>query len=112
MSAMGTALAGRYELEKILGEGGMATVWRARDSRLDRPVAVKLMAEKISNDAEFRARFLQEARAAASFTHPNVVDVLDYGEEDGIPYMVMEFLDGEDSRSRLARDGPLEADAD
>src|ERR687885_2081985 len=102
MSAMGTALAGRYELEKIIGEGGMATVWRARDSRLDRPVAVKLMAEQMSKDPEFRARFLQEARAAASFSHPNVVDVLDYGDEDGTPYIVMELVDGEDLRTRLA----------
>src|SRR5919198_171363 len=108
MSAMARVLAGRYELEKIIGEGGMATVWRARDSRLDRPVAVKLLAEHISNDPEFRARFLQEARAAASFSHPNVVDVLDYGEEDGVPYMVMELVDGEDLRSRLKREGRLE----
>ena len=68
MNGMARVLAGRYELDKIIGEGGMATVWRARDSRLDRPVAVKLMADQMSNDAEFRARFLQEARAAASFS--------------------------------------------
>ena len=105
---MARVLAGRYELEKIIGEGGMATVWRARDSRLDRPVAVKLMAEQMSNDPEFRARFLQEARAAASFSHPNVVDVLDYGDEDGIPYMVMELVDGEDLRTRLGREGRLD----
>jgi serine/threonine-protein kinase len=109
MSAMAGVLAGRYELEKIIGEGGMATVWRATDSRLDRPVAVKILAEQISNDPEFRARFLQEARAAASFSHPNVVDVLDYGEEDGIPYMVMELVDGEDLKTRLKREGRLEA---
>src|SRR2546428_2092830 len=110
MKSMVRVLAERYELEKVIGEGGMATVWRARDSRLDRPVAVKLMADKISNDADFRARFLQEARAAASISHPNIVDVLDYGEEDGIPYMVMELVDGEDLRSRLARDGRLQPD--
>ena len=110
MNSMERVLAERYELEKIIGEGGMATVWRARDVRLDRPVAVKLMADKISNDADFRARFLQEARAAASISHPNIVDVLDYGEEDGIPYMVMELVDGEDLRSRIARDGRLQPD--
>jgi serine/threonine-protein kinase len=65
------------------------------------------MAEQMSKDPEFRARFLQEARAAASFSHPNVVDVLDYGDEDGTPYIVMELVDGEDLRTRLAREGRL-----
>ncbi len=108
---MARVLAGRYTLEKVIGEGGMATVWRARDSRLERLVAVKVMAEGISNDPEFRARFMQEARAAASFSHANLVDVLDYGEEDGTPYIVMEIVEGEDLRARLARDGKLDPGA-
>ncbi len=110
MASMARVLAGRYTLERVMGEGGMAAVWRARDSRLERPVAVKVMAERISNDPEFRARFMQEARAAASFSHPNIVDVLDYGEEDGSPYIVMELVDGEDLRSLLEREGKLEPD--
>jgi hypothetical protein len=103
-------LAGRYVLESVLGEGGMATVWRARDLRLDRLVAVKELAERFTSDPEFRARFTAEARAAASFSHPNVVDVLDYGEEDGTPYIVMELVDGEDLRTLLARDRRLDPD--
>ena len=110
MAAMTDVLAGRYTLERIVGEGGMARVWRARDSRLDRPVAVKIMSERITNDPEFRARFMQEARAAASFSHANIVDVLDYGEEDGVPYIVMELVEGDDLRALLERERKLPAD--
>ena len=88
--------AGRYRLVRPLGHGGMATVYLGRDSELDRPVAVKLLAENLAGDAAFRQRFLREARLAARLSHPNVVSVYDAGEEaDGRPYIVMEHVDGE-----------------
>jgi serine/threonine-protein kinase len=88
--------AGRYRLVRPLGPGGTATVYLGRDSELDRPVAVKLLAENLAGDPAFRQRFLREARLAARLSHPNVVSVYDAGEEaDGRPYIVMEHVDGE-----------------
>ncbi len=86
---------GRYRLERPLGHGGMATVYLARDEELHRPVAIKLLAEHLAGDANFRKRFLREARLAARLSHPNVVTVYDAGEaEDGRPYIVMELVPG------------------
>jgi serine/threonine protein kinase len=86
---------GRYRLEHPLGHGGMATVFLARDEELDRPVAVKLLAENLADDAAFRKRFLREARLAARLSHPNVVSVYDAGAtEDARPYIVMEHVEG------------------
>jgi serine/threonine protein kinase len=86
---------GRYRLERPLGHGGMATVYLARDAELDRPVAVKILAESLAADAAFRKRLLREARLAARLSHPNVVSVYDVGEtEDGRPYVVMECVEG------------------
>jgi serine/threonine-protein kinase len=88
-------LAGdRYVLERKLGNGGMASVYLARDPKLDRPVAVKLLAENIAEDRDARRRFEREARLAAKLDHPNVVKVFDVGEEDGRPFIVMEHVDG------------------
>ena len=95
---------GRYRLERPLGHGGMATVYLAHDVELDRPVAVKLLAESLAGDQAFRRRFLREARLAARLSHPNVVGVYDAGEaEDGRPYIVMEYVDGStlEGRGRL-----------
>jgi len=85
----------RYRLERPLGHGGMGTVYLAHDLELDRPVAVKLLAERLAGDGAFRKRFLREARVAARLSHPNVVGVYDAGEsEEGLPYIVMEYVDG------------------
>ena len=86
---------GRYRLERPLGHGGMATVYLAHDEELHRPVAIKLLAERLAGDADFRTRFLREARLAARLSHPNIVTVYDAGEaEDGRPYIVMEYVPG------------------
>jgi serine/threonine protein kinase len=85
---------GRYEIEHRLGHGGMATVYCARDMKLDRQVAIKLLADNFAGDPELRKRFSREARLAAKLDHPNVVQVFDVGEDDGRPYIVMEHVDG------------------
>ncbi|RSN68351.1 protein kinase domain-containing protein [Actinomadura sp. WAC 06369] len=94
----------RYRIEGLLGSGGMATVWRAHDLVLDRPVAVKVPRDGWPD--EFTRRLRREARAAAGLVHPNITGVHDYGEHRGVPYVVMELLDGETLADRLAR-GPL-----
>jgi eukaryotic-like serine/threonine-protein kinase len=98
---------GRYQLEHPLGQGGMARVHLGRDVELDRPVAVKLIAEALADDESFRARFLREARLAARLSHPNVVQIYDVGEDKGRPFIVMEYVEGETLADELARAGPL-----
>jgi serine/threonine protein kinase len=93
---------GRYRVEQPLGTGAMGTVVLARDTVLDRPVAVKVLADHLAADDAFRRRFLREARLAARLCHPNIVQVFDAGE-DGRPYLVMEYVDGETVADRLAR---------
>lgn len=91
----GSTLAdGRYVLERRLGAGGMATVWLATDTRLQRTVAVKLPTDALSADETFQARFEREARTAASVSHPNLVSVFDYGAEGDRPYLVSEYIEG------------------
>jgi serine/threonine-protein kinase len=97
----------RYVLESKIGSGGMGTVWKAQDQRLNRTVAVKLLHEGLTSDASFGERFRREARAVASLTHPNVAAVYDTGEENGTPYIVMEYVDGESLHRMLQRQGPL-----
>jgi serine/threonine-protein kinase len=97
----------RYRVERRLGGGGMATVYVGRDAELDRPVAVKLLARELAADDELRARFVREARLAARLAHPNVVTVFDSGEDDGLPYIVMELVQGESLAERLERTGRL-----
>ena len=100
---------GRYRLDRSLGHGGMATVFLARDEELDRPVAIKLLAEHLVGDSAFRDRFLREARLAARLSHPNVVSVYDVGEaEDGRPFMVMEYVPGK-TLAEVGRPTPAEA---
>src|SRR5215471_20962754 len=98
-------LGGRYELDGIVGRGGMAEVYRARDLRLDRVVAVKTLREDLARDQTFQARFWREAQSAASLNHPSIVAVYDTGEDmvDGtpVPYIVMEFVDGRTLRDLL-----------
>ncbi len=104
----GRSLAGgRYELAHELGRGGMATVVLARDTALDRSVAVKLLTNR--HDPDLRERFLREGRFAAKLSHPNVVGVYDTGEEDGTPFIVMELVDGGSLADEVRRRGPLPA---
>jgi serine/threonine protein kinase len=91
----------RYELRDRLGHGGMATVYSARDLKLDREVAIKLLADNFAGDDEVRRRFSREARLAAKLDHPNIVQVFDVGEDDGRPYIVMEQVDGGTLGDRL-----------
>ncbi len=108
-SAMiGTVLSGRYRLEAKLGSGGMSTVYLARDQTLDRQVAVKVMHREMSEQADQLERFRQEARSVAKFSHPNVVSVIDAGEDGGHPYIVFEYIEGETLKQRINRNGALE----
>src|ERR1700744_5700108 len=101
----GTKL-GPYEIESLLGAGGMGGVYRAHDSRLDRTVAIKVLPPSFSADRERLQRFSQEARAAAALNHPNILAIFDIGEDKGAPYVVSELLEGQTLRDRL-RSGPL-----
>ncbi len=98
---------GRYRVESRIAVGGMASVYRATDLRLDRPVALKIMRDQLAADADFRARFHDEARTAARLSHPNVVGVHDQGEWDGLVFLVMEFVPGRNLRAVLRDCGPL-----
>jgi eukaryotic-like serine/threonine-protein kinase len=98
-------LGGRYEVERMLGRGGMATVYLARDEALQRLVALKVLAAGLRGDDPFRDRFLREARLAARLSHPNVVRVYDVGEAGGRPYIVMEYVAGETVADLLPRRG-------
>ena len=107
MAEIGTILGGRYRLVELLGQGGMATIFRAVDTQLGRDVAIKLLRPEYLQDPDFSSRFRQEAQAAASLTHPNVVTVYDYGEDPSGPYIVMEIIDGEDLSTIIRRSGAL-----
>jgi serine/threonine-protein kinase len=104
-----TCVAGRYELVRPLGHGAMATVDLAHDVELDRPVALKRLAENLARDEELRRRFVREARLAARLAHPNVVRVFDVGEDDGRPFIAMEYVDGETLAELAERRGRLPA---
>lgn len=104
---VGQVLDERYEILAKVARGGMATVYRARDSRLGRVVAVKVMRSDLGEDDEFAAKFDREARAAATITHPAVVGIFDQGIAQGQPYIVMEFVDGETLRRLISREAPL-----
>lgn len=100
-------LNNRYELHRQIARGGMAQVYLSRDRTLDRPVAVKELASEFAVDETFVERFRREAQAAAGLTHPNVVGVYDWGEEEGTYYIVMEYVDGPSLSKVLRSDGPL-----
>ncbi|MFL5960225.1 MAG: serine/threonine-protein kinase [Gaiellaceae bacterium] len=102
-----TRIAGRYELVRPLGHGAMATVDLAHDVELDRPVALKRLAENLARDEDLRRRFLREARLAARLGHPNVVRVFDVGEDGGRPFIAMEYVEGETLAELVARRGPV-----
>jgi serine/threonine-protein kinase len=105
--------AGRYRLERRLGVGGMATVQLAFDTRLERRVAVKLLAEHLADDSAFVSRFRREALAAARLVHPNIVQVFDFGLDDSTHrnFIVMEFVDGKSCAEILREEGTLRPDA-
>ncbi|HEX3803825.1 MAG TPA: protein kinase [Solirubrobacteraceae bacterium] len=106
-SLLGTTLGGRYRLESRIGSGGMSTVYRAHDETLERFVAIKLMNREIASDSDQLERFRREARAVARLSHPNIVHVIDAGEDDGRPYIVFECIDGETLKERIRRLGRL-----
>ncbi len=88
-------IAGRYELEELVGKGGMSSVYRARDRLLERTVAIKILHEHHSREADYVERFRREARTAARVQHPNIVTVIDRGQADGRQFIVFEYVDGE-----------------
>ena len=101
----GTRL-GVYEVTAQIGEGGMGEVYKGRDTRLDRTVAIKVLHESLSSDPQFRLRFDREARAISQLTHPHVCTLYDIGEQAGTAFLVMEFLEGETLADRLSRGVP------
>ncbi|MBB1508883.1 Stk1 family PASTA domain-containing Ser/Thr kinase [Tessaracoccus sp. MC1756] len=107
---VGQVLDGRYEIVAKVARGGMATVYRARDRRLSRVVAVKVMRSDLGEDDEFAAKFDREARSAAVLSHPSVVSIFDQGSSQGKPYIVMEFIEGETMRRMISRDSPMPPD--
>jgi len=104
---LGTSLNGRYRLEARIASGGMSTVYRALDEILERQVAVKLMNREIASDSDQLERFRREARAVAQLSHPHIVGVIDAGEDDGRPYIVFEYVEGETLKERIRRHGRL-----
>jgi serine/threonine-protein kinase len=104
---VGELIAGRYELEELVGSGGMSNVFRAHDQLLERTVALKILHEQYTRDEDYVERFRREARAVAQLTHPNIVTVIDRGEQDGRQFIVFEYVHGQNLKDLSAR-GPLE----
>src|SRR3990172_9308104 len=99
---------GKYEIRHPLGKGAMGQVYLAHDTKLDRDVALKVMAAQIADDAELKVRFEREAKAVAKMTHPNLVTVFDLGSlADGSPYIPMEYLKGQDLQKAMRQTPPL-----
>ena len=107
---IGELLAGRYELQDIAGSGGMSSVYRARDTVLERTVAIKILHEHYSDDPEYVERFRREARALAQLNHPNIVTVIDRGEFEGRQFIVFEHVEGENLKELVDREGQLPVD--
>jgi serine/threonine-protein kinase len=104
---VGTLLNDRYRLDAQVGHGGMSTVYKAFDTVLERCVAIKLMHRPLANDSDQLERFRREARAVAQLNHPHIVGVIDAGEDDGAPFIVFEFVEGETLKDRIKRNGRL-----
>src|SRR5687768_3150760 len=107
---VGQVIADRYELEKLVGSGGMSSVYKARDRLLDRHVAIKVLHEYYGADDDYVERFRREARSVAQLSHPNIVTVIDRGESDGRQFIVFEFIDGANLKEIVEREGPLAPD--
>ena len=103
---VGEILAERYELEELVGTGGMSSVFRAHDKLLDRKVALKILHQQYGADEEYVERFRREARSVASLSHPNIVTVIDRGEHEGRQFIVFEYIDGENLKRLIQRRGP------
>jgi eukaryotic-like serine/threonine-protein kinase len=110
MTVIGTLIGERFRLEEKVGSGGMSSVYRAFDPTLERRVAIKMMHRDISSDPDQLERFRREARAVARLNHPHVVTVIDAGEDDGAPYIVFEYVEGETLKERIRRLGRLPID--
>ena len=103
MVVKGQKINDRYEIIRILGEGGMANVYLAEDTILNRKVAVKVLRGDLANDEKFVRRFQREALSASSLNHPNIVEMYDVGEDDGNFYIVMEYVDGKNLKQLIKR---------
>src|SRR5690242_17670189 len=104
--SVGSRVAG-YRLEEQIGQGGMAVVFRARDERLERQVALKVLSPALAADESFRRRFIRESRSAAAVDHPHIIPVFDAGEADGVLFLAMRYVPGGDAGSLVRRSGPL-----
>src|SRR4051812_7239638 len=104
---VGDLVADRYELEELVGTGGMSSVFRAHDRMLDRKVALKVLHEQYTEDEEYVERFRREARSVAQLSHPNIVTVIDRGEADGRQFIVFEYVDGENLKGVVNSGGAL-----
>ena len=104
---VGEVIVDRYELEELVGTGGMSSVFKARDRLLERSVALKILHEQYSEDTEYVERFRREARAVAQLAHPNIVTVIDRGEQHGRQFIVFEYVEGENLKQFVKREGPL-----
>src|SRR5215211_7749977 len=107
MALQPNEMLGPYQIAGLLGEGGMGAVYRAKDTRLGRDVAVKVLTNVTLSDRERLVRFEQEARATGMLNHPNLLTIYDVGNTEGTPYLVSELLEGETLRDRLNR-GPIQ----
>ena len=107
----GQVIAGRYEIDYMLGAGGMAVVYRALDTKLDRYVSLKILREELAQDADFVRRFPIEAMAAAALCHPNIVNIYDYGQDQAVYYIVLEYVDGANLKDIIYTHAPFENDA-
>jgi eukaryotic-like serine/threonine-protein kinase len=103
----GELIADRYELVELIGKGGMSSVFKAHDQMLDRTVAIKVLHPQFTDDEEYVERFRREARSVAQLSHPNIVTVIDRGEDEGSQYIVFEYVDGENLKQLIERSGPL-----
>lgn len=105
-----TSVSRRYRIDRRLGEGGMAEVFLGHDLLLNRPVAIKKLHGRYAADAPFRVRFEREAERAGSLSHPNIIEIYDVGEEDGRPYIVMEYVAGDTLKNIIRQEGPFDPD--
>src|SRR2546430_13695935 len=106
-NVVGQVIGGRYELEELIGTGGMSSVYRARDRLLERHVALKVLHSHYAEDEEYVERFRREARSVAQLSHPHIVTVIDRGEDGGQQFIVFEYVDGENLKQLVERTGPL-----
>jgi predicted Ser/Thr protein kinase len=104
---VGEVISERYELEELVGTGGMSSVYRAHDKLLERDVALKVLHEQFTAEGDYVERFRREARSVAQLSHPNIVTVIDRGEQDGRQFIVFEYCDGENLKALITRKGPL-----